>query len=488
MPSGSVREVTRALSEVARLSTRPSDVDALLRGALDALADAIPYDLAAVLELVSGHLEVRCARGPLADASVLHHRIAVEPGSTVEKALHTRRARVMEAHEHGAGRDPYHGVVDLPDGHGCLVVPLVAADEAVGVMTFDRASCSVYSQETVDLATVYGQLVALALVAARHAESLARDNARLSEENRRLAAEAGAGGLSAERLTDSRAPAMERALELARQVAVTDAPVLLTGETGTGKEIMARAVHEWSPRRDRPFVKLNCAALPENLVESELFGHVKGAFSGAERDRPGRFQVADTGTLLLDEVGDLPLAAQAKLLRVLQEGSFEPVGSDRPVQVDVRLLAATHVDLQRAIEAGRFREDLYYRLSLFPIHLPPLRERPGDGVRIAERFLADHAARTGRGPWTLSEASRGRIEAYRWPGNVRELVNALERATILTPRGALEVEPVPVPSARVEAAAASLPSPGSPDGAVWPTLQAVERDYFERTLDRKSVV
>lgn len=475
MESVTLRELTRGLSEVARLSADPGDVDALLRRALDALADAIPYDLAAVLELDGDHLTVRCARGPLARPEVFGHGVPVVPGSAVERALESRRARVLGEEEHASGFDPYHGVVELPDGHGCLVVPLVAADQALGVMTFDRARCQVYEPATVDLATIYGQLVALALVAARHAQALERDKRRLEEENRLLIQDSSDDSPSAT-LSHSRAPAMQRAVELARQVAGTDAPVLVSGETGTGKEVLARAIHEWSGRAKGPFVKINCAALPESLIESELFGHVRGAFSGAERDRPGRFQMADGGTLLLDEIGDMPLAAQAKLLRVLQEGTFEPVGSDATVRVDVRLIAATHVDLKAAIDAARFREDLFYRIGLFPIALPPLRERVADVVGIAERFLEGLARRSGRGPWQLGEEARRRLVDHAWPGNVRELINALERATILVPRGVIEGELAVGPAPRSSPSARGGASPGPESLTVREHGEQVVRD------------
>lgn len=493
MEATKLRDLTRGLSEVARLSADPGDVDALLRSALDALSEAIPYDLAAVLELREQELVVRCARGPLANSAVVGHEVEIHPGSAIHGALESRRARVMGPEEHEAGEDPYHDVVELPDGHGCLVVPLVAADQALGVMTFDRARCQVYDTATVELASIYGQLVALALVAAQHAETLHREKRQLEEQNRILVedrAEETASG----QLAMSGSPAMRRAVELARQVAVTEASVLITGETGTGKEVLARAIHEWSGRSKKPFVKINCAALPESLIESELFGHVKGAFSGADKERPGRFLAADGGTLLLDEIGDMPLAAQAKLLRVLQEGTIEPVGSDRTVAVDVRVLAATHVELKGAILEGLFREDLYYRIGLFPIELPPLRARGDDVLRIADGFLTQHARRTGRGPWTLGRAAGQRLLAHAWPGNVRELVNALERATILLPRGEISEDQFPV-----ETFAVSVP-PSSPDrltpvsgraqvasllgGTEWPTLEAFETEYLRSTLER----
>lgn len=482
--TASLRELTRGLSEVARLSARPDDVDVLLRRSLDALADAIPYDLAAILERAEDGLRVRCARGPLASERVVGHRVPISPGSAVERALESRRARVMGAEEHAEGFDPYHGVVDLPDGHGCMVVPLVAADEVLGAMTFDRSHCDTYDSGTVDIATIYGQLVALALVAARHASSLAKEKSRLEEENRLLSAETRKPGAMVQ-LETTRCLSMHRVVELARQVAVTEAPVLVTGETGTGKEVLARAIHEQSPRAERPFVKINCAALPGSLIESELFGHVKGAFSGADRDRPGRFSVADGGTLLLDEIGELPLTAQAKLLRVLQEGTFEHVGSDDVVTVDVRVLAATHVDLAAAIETGAFRQDLYYRLGLFPIHIPPLRERVEDIVPMCERVLASIAQKSGRGPWEISEAARARLVAHRWPGNVRELINVLERATILSRSGVLDEELVLGTSGSAEPEAPASPLEGLGAGETqWPTLEAVETEYLRRSLER----
>jgi transcriptional regulator with GAF, ATPase, and Fis domain len=273
---------------------------------------------------------------------------------------------------------------------------------------------------------------------------------------------------------------MAEAIALARQVAPTSAAVLITGETGTGKEVAARAIHAWSRRAAQPFLKLNCSALPEHLVESELFGHVKGSFSGAERDRPGRFLAADGGTLLLDEIGDLPLAAQAKLLRVLQEGAFEPVGSDRTVRVDVRIIAATHVDLPAAVAAGRFRADLYHRLAVFPIHLPPLRERCEDVPRLAQALLARIAARHRGGPWSLSAAAIHGLVGYPWPGNVRELEHALERAAILAPEGRIEPRHLAFPGAAARAApGAQLPVAPAPS---VDALAAVERQSILAAL------
>jgi transcriptional regulator with GAF, ATPase, and Fis domain len=462
-------DLTRDLRELALLANRAPSLDGLLARALDDLASIIPYDLAAVLVLEGADLVVRCARGRLAGAKVSAHRIALEDFPSVRIALEAKRTRVLEAHDHSSEGDPYDGVLDLPDGHACMVVPLFSGDRTLGAMTFDRRQCAVYEPATVDIATIYGQIISLAMIATEQAALLDRQTKRLAEENRILRDEAGAMRL------EHHSASMQRITETARQVATTDAPVLIRGETGVGKEVLARAIHLFSPRRDAPFVKLNCAALPEALIESELFGHAKGAFTGADAPRPGRFVVANGGTLLLDEIGDLPPAAQAKLLRVLQEGTLEPVGSDRTVAVDVRILAATHVDLEDAMERGRFRRDLYYRLNVFPIEIPPLRERSEDIIPIAEHHLEALAERTGRGPWSLSKRSVDRLLAHDWPGNVRELINQLERATILTPEGELDVEQ---PRSKRD----RRPFDPEADPSTWPTLADLERSYVERVL------
>jgi formate hydrogenlyase transcriptional activator len=286
----------------------------------------------------------------------------------------------------------------------------------------------------------------------------------------------GPDDLAIARLGCSTSPAMSRAVDAARQVADTDAPVLLTGETGTGKEVLSRAIHLWSLRREMPFVKVSCAALPANLIESELFGHVRGAFSGAVRDRPGRFVVANGGTLLLDEIGDMPRELQSKLLRILQEGVLQAVGSDRSVRVDVRIIAATHARLEEQIEREAFREDLYYRLSVFPIELPPLRERIGDIEQLAATILAGIHRRTGRGPWVLGPDALAALASHDWPGNLRELVNTLERACILAKGRQIAID---VLSKRRRPSHRALPAPQE-----WPSLEEVERAYIERVLQK----
>jgi two-component system response regulator GlrR len=213
-------------------------------------------------------------------------------------------------------------------------------------------------------------------------------------------------------------------------VARSDVPVLLTGETGTGKDVVARAIHRASGRRDHPFVAVNCGAIPENLLESELFGHRKGAFTGADRDKNGLFAEANGGTLFLDEVGDFPLSLQVKILRALEEGQIRPVGGTKPVPVDVRIIAATHVDIAAAVAEGRFRQDLYYRLAVVLLHIPPLRERPEDLVDLVQRFLRELGARHGRPDMKISPEALRRLERHSWPGNIRELRNRLTEAML----------------------------------------------------------
>jgi DNA-binding NtrC family response regulator len=242
-------------------------------------------------------------------------------------------------------------------------------------------------------------------------------------------------------------------------VADTDATVLITGESGTGKELVARAIHERSHRRKGPLVRVNCACIPESLFESELFGYVRGAFTGALRDRPGRFEAAQGGTLMLDEIGEVPLAMQPKLLRVLQEKEFERVGETRPRKIDVRIVAATNRDLAAEVEAGRFRADLFYRLNVFPIENPPLRDRREDIPLLAEHFIKESASRLRRAQPRLSEDALQQLIARDWPGNIRELENFIERAIILARDGQLRIEPAPAAAAsRPPSTSSALPS------------------------------
>lgn len=269
-----------------------------------------------------------------------------------------------------------------------------------------------------------------------------------------------------------------------RQVAKTDTTVLITGETGTGKELVARSIHNASNRADKPLVTVNCAAIPANLIESEFFGHERGAFTGAVTRREGRFALANGGTIFLDEVGELPLELQPKLLRVIQEGEFEPLGGTKPVKVDVRVIAATHRDLKKMSAEGKFREDLYFRLHVFPIHIPALRERGKDVELLADAFAKRFARRMGRRISPLDENQLRLLRGYEWPGNVRELQNVIERAIILTSGGELELE-------RAMAGFTSSPAVKAVDSALGNAtrvltvreMEDLERSNFIRALD-----
>lgn len=318
----------------------------------------------------------------------------------------------------------------LQEGLGRMInIPMMVQEACLGTLNIGSVEAGPPDPDDVDflqqVATQIG--FAIAHVNAYEEindlrEQLARENMYLTEE---LKATQDFG------IVVGKSRAFEDVLRLARQAAPTTATVMVTGETGTGKEVLARAIHERSLRRDRAFVRLNCAALPSGLIESELFGHERGAFTGADQRRIGRFELADGGTLFLDEIGELPLEAQAKLLRVLQDGLVDRVGGTKPVPVDVRVIAATNADLPAAIRAGRFRSDLYYRLNVFPIHMPPLRERPEDIPILARHFLQVHAQRLKRTCEDFDASAMERLVRYAWPGNVRELENIVERGLIL---------------------------------------------------------
>jgi two-component system response regulator AtoC len=269
-----------------------------------------------------------------------------------------------------------------------------------------------------------------------------------------------------------KSPSFIACLEKARKAAAADSNVLLCGESGTGKEVLARAIHNLGKRCDKPFIAVNCGAIPENLLESELFGHEKGAFTGAIASKPGKFALADGGTIFLDEIGEMPLLMQVKLLRVIQERTIEPVGATGSRKVDFRLIAATNRTLKDEIKAGRFREDLYYRLNIIPIDLPPLREREGDIIMLARNFLAYYNDRYAC-RYEMTSANEAALQAYGWPGNVRELANAMERAVVLASGDGLAFQ-------FEDSAPAGAPKPVA---AIKEKKQAVEREEILKSLE-----
>ncbi|MBK8335998.1 MAG: sigma-54-dependent Fis family transcriptional regulator [Sterolibacteriaceae bacterium] len=281
-------------------------------------------------------------------------------------------------------------------------------------------------------------------------------------------------------------PRTRETIALAERVAASEATVLLTGESGTGKEVFARFIHTHSPRAAAPFVAINCAAIPENLLEATLFGYEKGAFTGAQNAQAGKFEQAQGGTILLDEISEMPLALQAKMLRVLQEREVERVGGKRPIALDIRVLATSNRNMMSEVVAGRFREDLYYRLNVFPIAIPALRERPADILPLARHLLARHGARCGRPAARLSDAAAATLSAYPWPGNVREMENVIQRALILAPADTIEAAHLQLKASGLAAWAtgvpAGVPAVSAPVETHASSMKDLERQHILDTL------
>jgi transcriptional regulator with GAF, ATPase, and Fis domain len=347
-------------------------------------------------------------------------------------------------------------------GRSCLIVPMRFGERIGGGLYFGKRQPNWFDRLDAEVAAAVASQVVLAV-----------QHQRLAEEQRRLASVETHAKRLEQRLASlrdelgerygfdrivGRSPALREVLERAAKVAPTEATVLLTGESGTGKELVARAVHHASQRADGPFVAINCAALADTLLESELFGHERGAFTGADRQKPGRFELAAGGTLFLDEVGELSAAVQAKLLRVLQEREFQRVGGTVTLKSDVRLIAATNRNLGREVQAGRFRDDLYYRLNVFAIRLPPLRERGEDVLLLADFFVHSLGARMGKADLGLSRDAREALLNHAWPGNIRELQNAVERALIVSDGGLLTAAHLGIDSGAARVSAPPLPT------------------------------
>jgi formate hydrogenlyase transcriptional activator len=358
--------------------------------------------------------------------------------------------------------------------------------QSIGTFAVWSETQNRYSESDAELLREVANQVALAIANMKSYEEIASLKARLEKENVYLQEEIRTEHNFEEIIGDS--PSLRALLRRVDQVAPTDSTVLIYGETGTGKELIARAIHDRSNRKNRPLVKVNCSAISAGLVESELFGHVKGAFTGAFERRIGRFELADGGTIFLDEVGELPLDTQVKLLRVLQEREFEPVGSNRSVRVDVRIICATNRNLEASIKAGTFRSDLYYRLNVFPLEVPPLRERRLDVEQLAKFFISRYARNLGKKITGISDSATQKLLSYSWPGNIRELQNVIERALILSNGPILDLETElttvsssPVPSEQpLEVPPVLLDADQSP----MKTLNEVEREHILAVLQQ----
>jgi len=402
---------------------------------LDALEDLVQYELAVVMTFDGNDtLKVSKVKGELYTPELDGYTISLSQRRDIARLIEKKETYLFAEDE--PHLDTYYDVIDMPNNHSCLISPLYLQDELIGILTLDHRMCNVYSPRIVKFIETLSKLISVNLAQSTAASRLYSENQHLIRERNNLM-KYSAGALS--QLVGT-SPPWRLVLDDIKLVAGTAAPVLIQGETGTGKEMAARAVHQLSSRAAGPFVAVNCSSLTASLVESELFGHERGAFTGAEARRKGRFELAHGGTLFLDEIADLPPEIQPKLLRVLQEGTFERVGGETTVSADIRLIAASNVGLFEAVEAGKFREDLYYRLSVFPIYLPPLRERQQDIMLLAEHFLAEIRGRTGYRSTRFSEKAVESLQQRMWPGNVRELKNAVERAALLSRGGIIRPE------------------------------------------------
>ncbi|WP_263142743.1 nitric oxide reductase transcriptional regulator NorR [Pseudomonas sp. RIT-PI-AD] len=459
------------------------------RRLLLALRELMPCDAVALLKLEGQHLTPLAVDGLSADT--LGRRFRVDE--------HPRLAALLE--RPGATRfaadcplpDPYDGLVEGHGGHlevhDCLGCPLYLDERPWGLLTLDALEPSRFGQVDLDNLETFASLAAATVKAGERFNGLAR---RIEDERQRAETYRQAAAGQREREMIGQSAAHRRLLEEVALVGASELGVLIQGETGVGKELVAQALHAASSRASAALISLNCAALPDTLVESELFGHVRGAFSGAHAERRGKFELADGGTLFLDEVGELPLAAQAKLLRVLQSGQLQRVGADREHHVDVRVLAATNRDLAEEVRQGRFRADLYHRLSVYPLRVPPLRERGRDVLLLAGYFLEENRHRLGLRSLRLGPEAQAALLAYGWPGNVRELEHLIGRAALKAlassrerPRIlSLQPEHLDLPLASPVREPVASPSAPVPRGDLKSAVDAYQRQLIEACLQR----
>jgi transcriptional regulator with GAF, ATPase, and Fis domain len=464
------RDVDEVLASIARALVEHGQVVLARIWMLEPDAGCPVCAAAGRLETDEHALHLRASMGLHTNLAGAHHRVAIGSFFKIGEIAGRRTPVITNDVAHDP-RVPNKAWVREHDLQSFAGYPLIFHGELLGVLgVFSRQPLSTVEFDDLQ---IFAHQAATAIRNAQLFAEIARLNERLAEENAYLQAELRAEGGFEEIVGTS--TALKAMLRDVRQVAPTDATVLLTGETGTGKELVARAIHSLSHRRERTLVKMNCGAIPAGLIESELFGHEKGAFTGALQRRIGRFELADGGTIFLDEVGELPPDAQVKLLRVLQEQEFERVGSTRPIRVDVRVIAATNRDLAVEVTEGRFRPDLFYRLNVVPIRVPPVRERRGDVPLLVRRFLAQYQRKFAKPLRGVTPESMARLERYPWPGNVRELQNVLERASVLA-RGPIVDVPDP------------LRSPGalgvSVGGGELATLDEAERAHIREALRR----
>jgi formate hydrogenlyase transcriptional activator len=479
------RDRLRLLLEISSSVTSRLDLRQVVEGLTTSLFRVMQCDVSVLLLLdcETDALRVHTlynpdARGPFREGSLVPMKGSIS-GQVMRKAKTIRIDSFEQVRDdpdiygHPEGQLIYESVVMEGLRTGCYL-PLIGRNITLGVLMLCRRSDNIFQNDDVILLEQVARQVAIAVENTLEYERAKKD--RDKETKQRLYLEEEIRAELGEIVGDSRT--LKTALSLASVVAPTDSTVLIQGETGTGKERVARAIHKLSSRSEKAFVKLNCAAIPLGLLESELFGHEKGAFTGAIAQKTGRFELADKGTLFLDEVGDIPLELQAKLLRVLQEQEFERLGSNRTHKVDVRLIAATHRDLPTKVKQGAFREDLYYRLKVFPIQVPALRQRSEDIPRLVRHFTTLYAQRMNKRIDVIPPETMEALVRYEWPGNVRELQNFIERAVILSPQSILRA-----PVSELE----PFQPHGEPNTPIN-GLAEVERDHILRALQASNWV
>lgn len=396
---------------------------------LEAIREIIPYELAVILSKEEENkLKVRYTKGPLTNENLKNYEILLDARPDLVEVLNIGKVKLVDEDEHNDHLDTYEGLIKLPVGHSCMLAPLHINGTVLGLLTLDHSQCDLFTPQRVQIAQTLSRIISLALAQTISADNLLIERDKLIYERSSLVS-------NFDSIIDGlvgSSTAWLKVLEKIKLVAPTESYVMILGETGTGKELTAKAIHALSSRSKKSFIALNCSALNVNLAESELFGHEKGAFTGAFTLRKGRFELADGGILFLDEVGDLPLEIQPKLLRALQEGTFERVGGEKSLKADVRVICATNLNLEAKVAEGKFREDLFYRLNVFPIHLPPLRNRKDDILPLTDYFLKKLASKFNKERFILSAPALEAIHNNYWHGNVRELQNTLERAAILS--------------------------------------------------------
>jgi formate hydrogenlyase transcriptional activator len=448
------RDRFKLLLDVNNALVSQLDAHALWLSLLETVRRYLPHDYAnvVVLDRASGTLQLEAATYYDARGVLEPHAPMLEP-SPVAQALDTSRPRIFTGEE--IDRLDLDGVPTMRSAglQSACCIPLVTRGRTVGVLNVASRQEGAFSQADVDLLGDIAGQIAIAVENVLAFREISELKNRLAEEKLYLEGEIISQHDFKEIVGASQT--LKSVLHEIQTVASTDATVLLLGETGTGKELLARALHEASRRSEHPFIRLSGAALPVGLIESELFGYEKGAFTGAVQSRPGRLELAHRGTLFLDEVGDIPAEVQPKLLRVLQEREFERLGGGQTRRVDVRIVAATNRNLEEMVANGSFRNDLYYRLSVFPIHVPPLRERRGDIPILVQHFVQKASRAMGRHVTTIPKATMDALEGWHWPGNIRELQNVIERAVILSSGSVLQVPHAALPTARKQAAGSS---------------------------------